>query len=146
MSKLPQLAQLEFNEEDIAEDTNKQAVHTTFDWDFENGDFVLRDGKFVELVGIEYIKAWVQKALKTIKYSLIYEDAKYGSEHLTLVGTTFKPSFTKSEFERMIREALLQNNAITRVDNISFSQSGSRTVISFDVKSIYGTTGEVVTV
>ncbi|HZG81494.1 MAG TPA: DUF2634 domain-containing protein [Brevibacillus sp.] len=141
---LPQIVQLEFPQSQIAQQTNPQTVHKTFLWDFEKGDFVLRDGRLIEVEGIEYVKIWVEKALRTVKDSLIYTGTSYGSEHHSLIGRNFHPDFSRAEYERMIREALLQNNAITQVANFSFSQVGERMTIDFDVISIYGTTNGAV--
>ena len=146
MSNLPQLAQLEFQEEELDTSLISGVVHSTFDWDFELGDFRLRNGKLQQLQGIEYLKLWIRKAVSTVRNSGIYKDTIYGSEHHFLVGTAFKLSFVKSEYERMIREALLLNEAITNVTNFSFNQTGSRMVIFFDVISIYGATREDVIV
>lgn len=137
---LPQVAQLEIPADDLVQQTSPEIVHKTFLWDFSKGDFVLKDGRLVEVTGIEYVKVWVEKALRTIKDSLIYEGTGYGSEHHTMIGKNFHPDFTRSEFERMIRDALLQNDAITQVDNFVFTQSGERLTIEFQVKSIYGST------
>lgn len=146
MSNLPRLAQLEFAEEELNTGLISEVVHSTLDWDFEKGDFKLRNGKLQRLQGIEYLKLWIRKALYTVRNTTIYKDTDYGSEHHSLIGTTFKLSFIKSEYERMIREALLVNNAINSVSNFNFSQTGSRMTISFDVASIYGATREDVIV
>ncbi|MED1850357.1 DUF2634 domain-containing protein [Brevibacillus borstelensis] len=137
---LPQIAQLETPNTELAQQLSPEAVHKTFLWDFEKGDFVLKDGKLIEVSGIEYVKIWVEKALRTMKDSLIYEGTGYGSEHHTLIGQNFHPDFSRAEYERMIREALLQNDAITQVDNFVFSQSGEKLTIEFKVTSIYGST------
>lgn len=144
---LPRLAELEYAPEEIEQETTQsRRRHTTLDWDFEKGEFVLVGGRNVRLTGREYLKVWIQMALRTVKHTLIYEDSDFGSEHHSLIGTTFKPEFTRAEFERMIREALTINNAITDVSNFEFSQTGSRMRITFDVHSIYGNEREGVTV
>lgn len=143
---LPQIAQLEFPAEDLEQQITSAAVHKTFNWDFEEGDFVLRDGKLIELSEIEYLKVWIQKALYTAINTLIYEGTDYGSGHHTLIGRNFRPDYSRAEYERLIREALLVNDAITRVENFTFSQTGSRLTISFDVISIFGQTNEAVMV
>lgn len=143
---LPKLAQLEFDVDDLTDSVENNRNHTTLNWDFESGDFKLRDGKFVHLKGKEYLKVWIQVALKTVKNTLVNEGSSFGSEHHSLIGTTFKPQFTKSEYERMIKEALIQNDAINNVSNFSFDQVGSKMIISFDVDSIYGTQSEGVTI
>ncbi|MCU6709395.1 DUF2634 domain-containing protein [Paenibacillus sp. J5C_2022] len=137
---LPQLAQLEFEITDEFEvSALKQSVHKTFDWDFEQGDFRLSDGKVVEVAGIDYLKIWIEKTLRTPKDSLIYVGTGYGSEHFSMIGQSFNPSFVNEEMKRMISEALTFNDAITNVDNFTFTHNGSTTTIEFQVESIYGT-------
>lgn len=143
---LPQIAQLQYETEEITDQEQTETIHSTYHWDFELGDFKTKDGKLIELTGIEYLKVWIQLALRTEKNTLIYEGTDYGSEHHKLIGTTFKPSFTKEEYKRYIKEALLVNSAILNVSNFAFNQEGARMTISFDVSSIYGTVGEEVTI
>ncbi|GEC93504.1 DUF2634 domain-containing protein [Brevibacillus brevis] len=143
---LPQIAQLDLPQAQITQQMKTQTVHKTYLWDFVAGDFVLKDGKLIEVTGLEYIKVWIEKILRTVKRSLIYAETEYGSEHHSLIGQNFHPDFSRSEYERMIREALLQNEAITKVDNFSFSQTGSRLEINFEVSSIYGTVERTVSI
>jgi hypothetical protein len=143
---LPKIAQLEFPASDLAQQAVDTTVHKTLDWDFEDGDFRLKDGKTVELTGIEYLKIWIQKSLRTVINSLIYAGTDYGSGHHSLIGKNFHPDYSRSEYERLIREALLTNEAISRVDNFTFSQDGARLTIEFEVTSIYGQATEGVTV
>lgn len=141
---LPQITQLKLPETQITQQTKPKNVHKTFLWDFDAGDFVKKDGKLIEVTGLEYLKVWIEKALRTVKDSLIYQGTGYGSEHHVLIGQNFHPDYTRAEYERMVREALLQNDAITRVENFSFSQHGPRLTIAFEVSSIYGTVEKAV--
>lgn len=143
---LPKIAELEFAPAEVAEPVETQNVHKTFAFDFDGGDFILKDGKLVEISNIEYLKVWIKKALRTVRNSSYYAGVNYGSDHYSLIGQVYKPSFTWAEYERLIREALLVNDAIIRVENFRFSQSGSWLTIEFDVISIFGQTNEVVTV
>lgn len=143
---LPNIAQLEFNIEEITDSTESKTIHKTLLWDFEEGDFALKDGKVVIVESKDYIKVWIRKALLTIENTLIYKETNYGSGHYSLIGTNFKPTFTKEEYKRTIKEALLFNDAITNVYNFTFTQNNSRMIIGFEVDSIYGRTNEVVTV
>ncbi|SFB62554.1 Protein of unknown function [Cohnella sp. OV330] len=140
---LPEVAQLEM---DTVPDTSSGVVHKSFAWDFESGDFAQVDGKTVEISGIEYLRVWIQKALMTTKNVLIYADTGYGSEHHLLIGQNLHPAFSQAEYERMIQEALLTNDAITQVGDFNFSQHNARLTISFGVTSIYGSILEAVTV
>ena len=146
MSNLPRIAELEFVPAEVAESMETQTVHKTFAFDFNEGDFILKDGKMVEESGMEYLKTWIKKALRTVKDSSYYAGVNYGSDHHSLIGQVYKPAFSRAEYERLIREALLVNDAITRVENFTFSQTGSRLTISFDVISIFGQTNEAVMV
>lgn len=135
---LPEISKLEFPEEEQTEST---VVHKTFEWDFKSGDFILKDGKLVEAKEYEYIKIWIEKALRTVYGTLIYSD--YGSEHHNIIGKVFDREFTQAELERTIREALLANEAITSVSGFEFELDGELLSIKFSVSTIYGG-GEVV--
>lgn len=64
-----------FSQEEKVTDIPKEYV-----WDFEKNDFKLKDGKFQIVEGIEALKIWIWKALKTSKGKYpIYSDA-YGNE------------------------------------------------------------------
>ena len=39
----------------------------TYLFDFDKGDFVIRDGKLVECDGVDAIKVWIEKILRTEK-------------------------------------------------------------------------------
>ena len=51
----------------------------SFSFDFALGDFETTDGKLVEIDGIEALKAWIVKVLKTDKSKFrIYDNTDYG--------------------------------------------------------------------
>ena len=51
----------------------------TFDFDFGNGEFVMKDGNPVILSGINALKLWIQKCMRTQLYRYsIYKDKQYG--------------------------------------------------------------------
>lgn len=137
-------SQLEF---EVPEQNVNVSAHKTFDWDFDVGDFKLINGMPIEVTGLDYVKIWTRKALATVKDRfIIYAGTDYGSEHQTLLGSSVSWDFVKSEYERMILDALLINDAITYVENFAFDQAGSRLIISFDLGNIYGTLSEAVTI
>ncbi len=132
---LPQISKLEFQNEEI---TESPTTHSAFQWDFEKGDFILKDGKLVKIEGLEYIKVWINKVLRTEFGTLIYEN--YGSQHHDLIGRVLDRDFIKSELQRTIREALLQNEAITSVTNYEFQLEEAVLTIKLMVATIYGST------
>lgn len=133
---LPQVSRLEFTTEEI---TNPEVIHRSFKWDFKEGDFVLVDGRLVEVSGLEYLKVWIEKAIRTEANTSFY--TAYGSNHHSLIGSVFDKDFVQSEIERMVTEALLKNDAITAVGNFEFEFEGSLLTMKFTVTSIYGEMG-----
>jgi hypothetical protein len=129
---LPEIAQLVFDDAPAAVSSASTVVHKTFDWDFEAGDFRLKDGKLIELTDLDYLRVWVQKALLSNR------------EIPTLIGYNLHPDYTRAELERMVTETLMANEAVTAVENFSFSQEGARLTVSFDVSSIFGISREAV--
>lgn len=130
---LPQITKLEFKNETVELNLTS---HKTFLWDFNIGDFVIKDGKLVVVEGIDYIKIWIEKALRTKANTSVYTN--YGSEHHNLIGKVFDREFTNAELERTIREALLKNNAITNAYNFKFQLDEDLLNIEFTVSTIYG--------
>lgn len=130
---LPKIAKLEFaTEEIVATDT----VHSSFSFDFTNGDFILVDGKIQENSGLDYVKTWIEKILRTRKNLEIY--SSYGSGHHNLIGSVFDRDFVQAEITRTIREALLTNEAIQEIGDVAVNFDGSELAASFSASTIYG--------
>ena len=132
---LPEIAQLQINRTDS---DDLPYVGKSFLFDFENGDFILRDGRLVEVSGIEALKVWIEKILRTEKYRYeIYEgeDKKeYGVilEDL-IVGNNFSYSFIEAELKREITEALTKNPLILSLSNWNIRKENPLVKISFKV-------------
>jgi hypothetical protein len=70
----------------------------SFLFDFTSGEFVVRDGKLVECDGMDAIKTWIEKILRTEKDRFsIYHDTDYACylEDL-IVGSNFTAAFIES--------------------------------------------------
>lgn len=132
---LPEIAQLQVNRTDS---DDLPYIGKSFLFDFENGDFILRDGRLVEVSGIEALKVWIEKILRTEKYRYeIYEreDKKeYGVvlEDL-IVGNNFSYSFIEAELKREITEALTKNPLILSLSNWNIQKENPLVKISFEV-------------
>lgn len=114
----------------------------SFEFDFSTGDFVLENGKVKTLNGIESIKMWITKALKTEKYRFkIYNTTaveKYGASLQEIVTSNYPFDFIKAEIQREITDTLLKNSEIKVVDNFIFKRDKKNLNVSFDVSTIYG--------
>jgi len=111
----------------------------SFNYDFVAGDFVLEDGKVEELTGVEALKVWILKLIKTEKDKFkIYENIDYGITLMDLIHSNYPYFFIKSEIQREITEGLLKNTEITDVDDFVFTREKRNLGVTFTVTSIYG--------
>ena len=104
-------------------------------FDFESGDFVVRDGKLIECDGIDAIKVWIEKILRTEKgrYS-IYDNTEYGC-HLEdlIIGNSYTAEFIEAELKREIEDALKQNSRITSVTNFNIIRNKNAITVTLEV-------------
>lgn len=116
-------------------------------YNFETGEFNMKDGKVIELTGLEGLKMWIQKVLRTEKHKFkIYigtdSTYAYGISLLEYVNSNLPYDFIKAEIQREIEETLINNPSITSILDFSFERSDSTLNVSFSVNSIYGTFSE----
>jgi len=139
---LPKVTQLEIqseNEQSGIEEENRQNTGGSFLYDFDQGDFVLRDGKLVPVEGLEALKVWIEKTLRTEKFKFdVYEGTEYGVQIEDLIGTSYPQSFIESELQREITNVLVEHPSINNVTNWSFQHDGSSLIVSFRIQSEYG--------
>ena len=104
----------------------------TFDFDFGNGEFVIKDGNPVILSGINALKLWIQKCMRTQLYIYsIYKDKQYGANIEDLViGKLYNFDFAESELRREIETALLRNEDIYSMSGFSAEKVGATLKIS----------------
>jgi hypothetical protein len=116
----------------------------SFLFDFVTGDFITRDGKLQPAEGLESLKIWIEKILKTEKFKFkIYETGEvnpYGITLLDLINRGYPKAFIESEIQREVSEALLRNSEINEISGFSFERVKRGLSVSFTVRSIYGET------
>lgn len=134
---LPKITELEFNTEQIPEDLPKMGK--SFLYDFDKGDFVLRNGKLVVVEGIEALKMWILKAIKTERYRFrIYDETGYGTTIEDLIGTNLPRAFVESEIKREVTSSLTNHQLIENIINWSFVRDGKWMLIKFEVVTVDG--------
>lgn len=104
-------------------------------FDFTTGDFVVRDGKPIECDGIDAIKAWIEKILRTEKGRYhIYDNTEYGC-HLEdlIIGNSYTAEFIEAELKREIEDALKQNPRITSVTNFNITRNTNAITVTLEV-------------
>lgn len=117
----------------------------TFDFDFKVGEFKMKNGNPVVLTGIDALKLWIQKCIRTqLNLYSIYKGRQYGTNIEDLViGKSYGIDFVESELRREIETALLQNEDIQSMSSFSVKRAGSTLNISFTLITVYGKVSEV---
>lgn len=112
----------------------------TFNYDFKQGEFVMQNGQPQVIDGINAIKLWIEKCIRTqLGRYYIYKDKDYGIDIDDLmVGKVYTSSFISAEIKREIERALLLNPEITRVSNFNASLKKDKLTVEFTVTTIYG--------
>lgn len=85
---------------------------------------------------LEALEQAIYKELNTEKYEHPIYGFNYGIELESLIGKD--QTYVQIELKRRIRECLLRDDRIERVDNFKFSITGNEILCTFDVTSIYG--------
>lgn len=84
----------------------------------------------------EALKQAIFLILNTERYEWLIHSWNYGVEFRNLIGKDV--DFCIPEIERVIREALLQDDRITAVQNFEFTVNKNKVLTTFDVITIYG--------
>lgn len=124
---------LPLNDKDILQIDESTEPSNTFFIDFEKG----RISGFID--EREAVKQAIMLILNTERYKFLIYSWNYGVELEELIGT--HPDIVEDEVERLISEALLQDDRITAVYDFEFSRNKDTLLVNFKVDSIYGDIG-----
>lgn len=112
----------------------------TYALDFDTGEI----GGFID--GIDAIRQFVRKAIATTRYRRIIYDSQYGCELAGLIGGDITAQLLQAEITRIISEALIYDDRIKDVTDVTLTRSGDQLNITFTVSTIEGVITEEVTV
>ena len=112
----------------------------TFLYDFKVCDFVMEDGDPVTVSGVDALKVWIEKILRTqLNRYEIYKDTGYGANIEDLViGKGYSTAFVQSELKREIETALLRNEDITEIKSMSLSRGKELLTVEIALETVYG--------
>lgn len=120
-------------------DEKRLPMYREWAFDFETEKFKVKHGKYYLVEGLEALKIWIYKALKTERFIFNAYSNNYGNEVSTLIGTVEDEDILFSEISRYIEEALLVNPYIVSVGDFSFSHIKSGEIsVKFRVGTVYG--------
>jgi hypothetical protein len=112
----------------------------SFLFDYETGDFVVKDGKLQEIERIDALENWIQKKLRTEKNKYKIYVNGYGVALSEYITSNFPIAFIKSEIEREVGEALSTNSNIKSISDFEFTRDKRTLTVKFTVNSVYGST------
>lgn len=129
---LPKIAELEYDEQETFPE-DLPPIGKSFLFDYSKGDFIMENGRLVELHGKDALKAWIEKILRTEADRFkVYERTDYGVGIERMIGLLPR-EIIDGELERVITEKLTEHTHIDDVQEWEFEQSGNRMIISFTV-------------
>lgn len=105
-------------------------------WDFELDNFVLRDGTPVLLEGIDAVRTWISKTLRTERFRYLVYSWDYGQELDSLLGKRSVPD--QSEAERYVKEALGTSPYIQSLNDFQLQYDADTLSIRFTANTVYG--------
>lgn len=100
-------------------------------WDFELDSPIIYKNDFVTVTGLDALKVWVYKTLKTRRYKHITYSNSYGVSLNNLIGRMYDTNLER-DIKKEITEALLINEYIDRVNILNLSLDGTN--LSIDLK------------
>lgn len=129
--------------DDIVEGEAIQEVNKlgkTFLFDYNEGDFVMKDGKLVEVDKVEGLKVWIDKLTRTEKFKFkVHEKAEntedeFGVSILKLLrGKKYPNVFIESEIKRELTEEIEKHVLVNSVVDFDISIQQTLLTIKFTV-------------
>lgn len=108
--------------------------------DFETGEPAIKDNEIVTLEGVEALKVWVWKILKTErnKYT-VYSDS-YGNDLKENIGQIYDETVRRAVIQNEIINSLMVNPYITNVNNFQVELDTEKRYpfFNFSISTIYG--------
>lgn len=131
----PETSNIEVNSNNTTEIAK---LGKSFLFDFKKNQFIFKDGKLVEVEGVEVLKVWIEKTLRTEKFRFkAYDDVEYGVilEDL-IVGHKYPRVFIDAEIKREITDALVRHPLIKSISDWKIEKDNPRAYISFKVNTV----------
>ena len=130
-------------EEDAVINNNTLPLYKEVAFDFENECVIMENNSPKIVEGLEALKVWVWKAIKTTRFEFDIYSWDYGCEINSLLGKGFTNAFISAEVKRYIKDALLINPYILSIDSIDVAFEKDILIIETHITTVYGT-GKVI--
>ena len=118
--------------------TTSKSIPREYKYDFVERKIALVNGSPQWVEGLEAIKIWIYKPLRTQRGYYMAYTFNYGQDYEDLIGSGLSVAALKSEVKRMTEEALLDNECILKLENFDAVISKDKIQISFIAVTTYG--------
>ena len=108
---------------------------SNFLFDFNKEDFIILDGKFIEVFGDAGVVFWIEKTVRTeFESCQCYKHTEYGTTLESVKGKRFPLDIERNIIESNLKRSLLEHERIKSIEFIDFQHKGSDVNISFNVE------------
>lgn len=99
----------------------------------------LKNGELIILEGVEALKVWVYRALKTKLDKYYIHTSNYGNNLEEHLSTVYNETIKNAIIQQEIIDCLMVNPYLTNAYNFTFLYSNDRSLtVKFNVESVYG--------
>lgn len=109
-------------------------------WDFNSDTFILENGNPKMVSGLEAIRVWIYKSIKTQRYIFLAYTDDFGCEIEELLSSGYSQAAMQTEAERMMKECLLIHPDILSITNFTLEKISKGFEITFVANTVYGST------
>jgi len=106
-------------------------------FDFQNNEFVFNNNGDIELAaGLDNLRQWIYKAVKTPRYRYIIYTHQFGNEYEDLIGQSSSYKGFESLVAKLMRESLLFDDRIVNVTDMIVNRdtdNSNALIVSFKV-------------
>lgn len=113
-------------------DQERPQPSKTYAWDWKTGKI---GGK---TDGADALRQFIVKAIRTPRYRHLIYPPDYGCEIHDLIGEPFSDPLVESEIRRTVTEALVYDDRVRRVKDVSTERNGDRVRIHLTVVTTEG--------
>tara|TARA_Y100000588_G_C14087862_1_gene853100 strand:+ start:466 stop:891 length:426 start_codon:yes stop_codon:yes gene_type:complete len=105
-------------------------------WDFKNGGPKIEGGDFVVVEGVDALRIWIEKALRTERFKWPIYKWSYGSEIERLLESQLNGQSMYQSLKQTIIDSLVHHPQISGVDGFKFERHSDKIQVTFKVKTI----------
>lgn len=107
---------------------------------FETGEPIIKDNEIVTLEGVEALKVWVWKILKTERNKYIIYSDSYGNDLRENIGQIYDETVRRAVIQNEIINCLMVNPYITNINNFQVELDTEKRypIFNFSISTIYG--------